>query len=394
MTKNTDKSFKPIKKYLLLTTGFPPAAGGIAEYVYNFVKCLDGEVTVLTMDGHLSVELSSLYEGLCRFKIIRLGVLKVRPAWLRDLIFLMTSVYLTCLGRYDKLICGHLQLGAAALFLKKVFGLAYTLILHGSEVILLGDSGSSLKLKRAINESLSVVAVSQYTRQALIERMGNIRPIELIPPMLNEELLAHALQDGAQLSALLGGKILLTVGRLDLAARHKGHDLVLMALPDVLKHHPDLIYRIVGDGDAKAALRDLASSLKIADHVIFYPFDRAELHRHYQQCSVFIMPSRQVNAAGPFEGFGIVFLEAALFKKPVIAGRSGGVADAVIDDETGKLVDPCDPAAIALAINSLLDDPSYGRRLGEAGHHRALAEFSLRTLAPRIRRCVDGDADA
>ncbi len=391
MNKNTDKKARPVKRYLLLTTGFPPARGGIAEYGYNFVKALDGKITVLTMDGDSSADAAVLYAGLHDFKIIRLGILRVRPPWLRDFIFLMAAVFINCGGRFDKLICAHIQLGGAALFLKNIFALPYILIFHGVEVMMLGKE----KINSVVDGAFALISVSQYTRQTLLPHVG-CKDVEVIPPMLNEEILAHAAVDFdfKQSIGLAGKRIILTVGRLDLASRHKGHDLVLMALPEVLARHPDAVYVIVGDGDGKKPLQELARSLKLTPHVVFYPFDRAGLHHYYQHCDVFIMPSRKIRASGQYEGFGIVFLEAALFKKPVIAGRSGGVVDAVVDGETGLLVDPCDPADIAKAINRLLDDPTYGNRLGEAGYQRVVTEFSLKALAPKIRRLVEGDAHA
>jgi phosphatidylinositol alpha-1,6-mannosyltransferase len=83
------------------------------------------------------------------------------------------------------------------------------------------------------------------------------------------------------------------------------------------------------------------------------------------------MPSRL--PAGEFagEGFGIVYLEAAAYGKPVVAGNVGGAVDAVLDDETGLLVDPLDPLAVAEAITRLLQDGELARRLGGAGQARA-----------------------
>ena len=82
------------------------------------------------------------------------------------------------------------------------------------------------------------------------------------------------------------------------------------------------------------------------------------------------------------EGFGIVFVEAAACGIPVVAGRSGGSHDAVVDGETGLIVDdPSDPRAVADAILTLYRDPDLRRRMGEAGRSHAVEVFDWRVLA-------------
>jgi phosphatidylinositol alpha-1,6-mannosyltransferase len=87
---------------------------------------------------------------------------------------------------------------------------------------------------------------------------------------------------------------------------------------------------------------------------------------------------------GDIEGFGIVYLEANLFGKPVIAGRSGGVEDAVVHEYSGLLVDPNRPAEIADAIVRILKDPTLAKQLGETGKVRAINDFSGAAAAKRV----------
>jgi phosphatidylinositol alpha-1,6-mannosyltransferase len=91
------------------------------------------------------------------------------------------------------------------------------------------------------------------------------------------------------------------------------------------------------------------------------------------------MPNRQVVERGveKNEGFGLVFLEASLFAKPVVAGRCGGALDAVDDGRTGLLIDPESPAEVAAAVVALLTYPAEARRLGDAGRERVLREFTV-----------------
>ena len=93
------------------------------------------------------------------------------------------------------------------------------------------------------------------------------------------------------------------------------------------------------------------------------------------------------------EGFGIVFLEAAACGVPSVAGRSGGSHEAVLDGETGRVVDPTDVAAVRGALGALLADDALRHRLGAAARVRAAHEFSYDVLAARLARLAAGDLD-
>ena len=128
-------------------------------------------------------------------------------------------------------------------------------------------------------------------------------------------------------------KILLSVGRL---IERKGIDTVIQALPALLKRWPNLVYLIVGQGPAEKKLRQLVHNKNLAGRVyLIKNVTTQNLPAWYQLCDIFVLPARQI---GPdVEGFGLVYLEANLFGKPVIGGRSGGVAEGVIDHQTGLL---------------------------------------------------------
>jgi phosphatidylinositol alpha-1,6-mannosyltransferase len=87
------------------------------------------------------------------------------------------------------------------------------------------------------------------------------------------------------------------------------------------------------------------------------------------------MPSRYIAAEGDVEGFGIVYMEASSCGKPVIGGNSGGVVEAVLDGETGLIVDPSSAEAIAQAVIRLRENPALAERLAETGYKRAKEQF-------------------
>ncbi len=152
--------------------------------------------------------------------------------------------------------------------------------------------------------------------------------------------------------------------------RQKGIDVLLRAFPDVLKMHPGARLLIGGDGPERQALETLAAQLEIAEPVYFAGWVENAAESLTPACDVVVVPSR-------WEGFGLVTLEAMASALPVIASRTSALPEIVVDGETGLLVPPDEPAALAHAINALLSDPVRAAQFGEAGYQRLISEFSV-----------------
>ncbi|MEO8667040.1 MAG: glycosyltransferase family 4 protein, partial [Bauldia sp.] len=159
---------------------------------------------------------------------------------------------------------------------------------------------------------------------------------------------------------------LLYVGRL---VPHKGVDTLIAAMALLAPHYPDLRLTIVGEGEARGALQGDAARLAITERVVFAgSVPHARVYEEMASAVMVVVPSR-------IEPFGLVALEAAQMGRPVVAAAIGGLPEIVIDGETGLLVAPDDPPALAGAIATLLDDPQRADRLGEAARRRALEHF-------------------
>jgi glycosyltransferase involved in cell wall biosynthesis len=153
--------------------------------------------------------------------------------------------------------------------------------------------------------------------------------------------------------------------------RYKCIDNVIRSLPAIVREAGPVDYRVVGRGDDVPRLKALAAGLGMSRYVNFMGgVSDAELRVQYQNCSLFVMPSRK-------EGFGIVFLEAMAYGKPVVGGAHGGTPSVVKDGETGLLVDSSDVAGIAQAITRLLSDKKMREEFGRAGHQRLLDKFTF-----------------
>jgi phosphatidylinositol alpha-1,6-mannosyltransferase len=173
---------------------------------------------------------------------------------------------------------------------------------------------------------------------------------------------------------------------------YKGHDTTIRALPLVRAKVPGARYLIAGDGPLRAYLGRVAASVGVTDAVHFLG-DVADdaLPDLYRSADLLVTLSRESPSVGGAEGFGIVCLEAAACGIPVVAGRSGGLPDAVADGVTGLLVDPHDSGAAAEAIVRVLADAALAHRLGAAGRARVLERFTWDKMANDARR-VFGEA--
>jgi glycosyltransferase involved in cell wall biosynthesis len=167
------------------------------------------------------------------------------------------------------------------------------------------------------------------------------------------------------------GRIILTVGRWDTAEKYKGADTLISALPSVLKAAPDVSLVLVGDGDDRPRLEQLARDLGVSERAHFlFGLTPDQLFACYASCDVFALPSSG-------EGFGLVFLEAMAYAKPVIGGAHGGIPDIVEDGVTGLLVPHGDVERLAQALDFLFNDPVRAREMGARGRDRIGKTFSF-----------------
>jgi glycosyltransferase involved in cell wall biosynthesis len=276
------------------------------------------------------------------------------------------------------LYLGHPNFSALGLFCRALNShLPYVVSAYGLEVWTPLSPFRRLGLRRAS----TVTSISRFTARKIVEVQGvDCEKVQVIPCVITEELL-HANGNGGHLNEKRKGqKILLAVGRLDARERRKGMDEVILSLPRLLKSVPDISFVIAGDGDDRPRLEDLARKQGVTDSVTFKGVvTDDELVELYRNCDVFLMPSSQ-------EGFGIVFLEAMAFRKPVIGGNHGGTPEVILDNETGFLVEHGDVNTLTDRISTLLHDPGLCQRMGDAGRQRVEEMFTFAPLRTRLLR--------
>ena len=147
---------------------------------------------------------------------------------------------------------------------------------------------------------------------------------------------------------------------------------------------------VAGGGPDRDRLEGLAAGAPNGSVVFAGEVPDDELPGMYAAADVFAMPCRSRWGGLEVEGFGIVFLEAAAAGKPVVAGRSGGAAEAVVDLQTGLLVEGSEPKAVALAVGRLLEHRQEAARMGAAGRARVEASFTWTGRAARLEELLVG----
>lgn len=176
---------------------------------------------------------------------------------------------------------------------------------------------------------------------------------------------------------------LLFVGRLE---KRKGVEELLAVAPRLLARYPDLVITLVGDDtlrndrgrtyreEFEGAHPELEGRVRFLGKV-----DEDELYRQYARCSVFAAPSH-------FESFGLIFLEAMRFGKPVVGCVAGGIPEVVCDGAEGLLAQPADAESLHACLDRLLGDAQLRERLGRAGRARFESTFTAERMARDAER--------
>ena len=291
-------------------------------------------------------------------------------------------------SRYDLVICSHLSQAPLAAMIRLRDGTPYFVVAHGSEAW-----GRLPALKRlALRGARAVLAVSAYTARAVAaaNRIPRAR-VKVIHNAIPEELVQALTSSRSGPGRPQGPPlqpILLSVASLKPEHAYKGIDTVIQALPQIAAAVPGVRYLVAGDGEDRARLERLASALGVHDLVIFAgEVSDAELANLYRACKVFVLPSRASQQGDRWEGegFGRVYVEAALAGKPVVGSTDGGAAEAVLDGRTGFLVDPRSVTDVGSAVIRLLQSPGWAASLGAVGRRWALERFTLAAMQKSLQ---------
>ena len=379
-----------MKRTLLVTIDFPPMVGGVANYWSNLCRELPNDDLVVLAeeyDGSIDFDIHQDY------LIYRKNLIsKNEWLWPKWLPLFFSTIKLIKQEKIKKIIVAHiLPTGTVALIVKKLFHIPYIVSVHGLDISLSQVSEKKRRLtSKIMSGAESIMANSEYTKGLLLKYgLCSEDKVEVVYPCSNitDQKTPQKIKENLiERNKLADKKVILTVGRL---IERKGHDKLIQALPLVLEKVPNAFYVSVGDGPQKKYLQEQVDILKLNDKTNFY-YDVLdyELPAFYDLSDVFIMPCRELNN-GDIEGFGIVFLEAGLYEKPVIGGRSGGAVEAVEQGVNGLLVDPNSINEIAQALISLLTNKDKAQSLGEQGRKRVFEKFNWKEQSKKIIKIIN-----
>lgn len=266
--------------------------------------------------------------------------------------------------------------GAAAVEFGKQYNLPVVVTIHGQDFAhtLQRSPAYARRVKGTLSQAGRVILVSDklHDNYGLAEWADDLTKYRVIYNGVNlAEIMANK-ETGTKTQAgtTAGAPILLTVGFL---RKPKGHSYVLQALAGpqgLVKHYPNLTYKIVGDGAERENLEAEVKELGLQEHVIFTgSLSYQEAMAEMAACDVFVMPSWD-------EAFGIVYLEAMAHGKPVIGTRGEGIGPLLEKEETGLAVPPRDVQALRAALQKILSSPDLASQMGQKGQALVYSRFT------------------
>lgn len=363
---------------LLVTNDFPPKVGGIQTYLWELWRRLPpDDVTVLTTPHDAAVEFDA--DQPFRIHRTKAPVLLPSPGLAHQVDRLADET-----GSELVVLDPVLPVGAIGLGLRH----PYAVVMHGSELISRLPGAGQLA-GRILQGARHVIAAGGYPASET-KRLAGSRcpPISVIPPGIDATRfrpLSEAERTEARRSFGLDPDQRLVVG-ISRLVRRKGFDVLLEAAGLL----DGVAVAIGSTGRDHDRLARLIEEKHLPGRLLGrIPDDR--LPALYGCGDLFAMLCHVRWGGLEVEGFGIVFVEAAACGVPQVAGASGGAADAVIDGETGVVVEhPRDAHAVAAAIGALLDDDDRRLAMGKEARRRAETDFNYDLLAARLATTLDG----
>lgn len=280
------------------------------------------------------------------------------------------------------ILAAHPNLAPIAALMKAISPSAQTIVgTHGIEIWQPLQWMRRIALRRA--DILTAPSSDTAHRLASVQGVPEAQ-IRTVPWPLDPDFAQLAANPG-KLSRPPGfpcGQVVLSVGRWAASERYKGADVLIQAIADLRRDFPDLQLVLVGGGDDLPRLQEKAQLSGSSERIHFLAgISRAELAACYEGAEVFALPSTG-------EGFGLVFLEAMAFGKPVIGGNAGGIPDLVENGRTGLLVEPT-VEAVGTALRRLLSDKQLREELGACGRQRVNSDFAFCRFQSRLQAILN-----
>lgn len=355
----------------LITLEYPPARGGVARYLHDLVDAAGGRIRVLVQADVGAVRTATVESVEC----FRSGW----PAW-RPLIDICRRLR----DQTRVILVSHVfPVGTAAWISKMFGGPEYAVILHGLDVRMVRGWWKRWLFACICRDAKAVFVNSVSTKQD-VARILPGKTVCVLTPGIHADVYPTRETARAELGIGAGTELVVSVCRL---VPRKGIDMSLRAMSRLQPKRP-VMYVVLGDGPDAERLQEIAQRVGARVRWVRNASDD-EKRMWLAAADVFLLPVREDE--GDVEGFGIVYLEAALAGIPSVAGRSGGASEAVIHERTGLLVHPHRIEEIEECVTTLLENSELRQKMGANGRERAKTEFRWRDRWSVVRKVLDID---
>ena len=372
-----------MEKILCITNDFGPRAGGIETFVIGLIERLPKNTVIVytsAQDG------SQNYDQQWRENF---GVEVIRD---KARILLPTPGVAYCISALVKdrgiktaFFGAAAPLALLSPALRRAGVRKIVALTHGHEVWWSKIWPFTWAMKFIARNVDHLTFLGDFTRKAISHAISKSAASAMvkIAPGIDTDHFAPV--DSSELKETLGlasKKVIVSVGRL---VHRKGQDILIQAMPEVLKKIPDAHLVLIGEGPYRGYLESRVKKLDIGEHVTFIGrISYADLPRYICLGQLFVMPCRSRFAGLEVEGLGIVYLEASACGLPVIAGNSGGAPDAVLDGVTGLVIDGRGPRAVGHSIETLLLSPDRAHQMGLAGRVWIIDQWQWKIWSERF----------
>lgn len=371
---------QPRHTVVLLARNYPPQIGGVSAYCESVAHALAQKgVHVLVLTPRHEVEIK---KNGSRIEIIPIPIHRFR--FLNVAAYFISLLQVLRTRKVDAVLAGYwIPMGIVACFISHFRRLKYGVFIYGAEILGCPSRWKRHLLQRVCQRADYLFPIAEYTAEKMTRIVQDPPCLRIVPCVMEVERMERyrsGSKEAIKRSLNLEGKrVLLTASTLE---PRKGHLLTLEALSRIKDEFPDLIYVYTGKGSAQDAIEKRIQQLGLKERVRGVGFvDYAELMNLYQAADLFIMVSYNPQNPHDYEGFGIVYLEAAYWQVPSIAARYAGPAEVIEHGTTGMLVDPENIEELETTLRNLLSHPEEITRMGLLAKERALKKYSPSAMA-------------
>ena len=350
---------------IILTQCFPSKIGGIENLIFNLSYYLSKDNKVIVLADQHNVIKDAIFDNKFKnnFLVRRFGGIK----YFRKRNKVRELEKIIDLKKVKAIICDSWKSVEIPIQKFKNKNLPYICLVHGNEVIIKNNKHHNriLNCFKGVNK---IVSNSEFTKNLIKKINPELKNIRVINPGVSnfDDIIEE------EVKLIEGKPTLLTLARLE---KRKGHEHILQAISKLKNKYQNIRYIIAGEGEERRYLESLVSLLNISKNVMFIgSVNEGQKKFILNKTDLMIMPTIDESKKLSIEGFGITYIEAALFGIPSIASNVGGTKEAVLHNNTGIIIDNLDE--LDITISNLIENKIKMKELSENAKKRAQSQLS------------------